>query len=233
VRLEPAEPSSALAERWKAASAYSPAKVGCRRSRSIQFGLKPFPVMAAGHPRQPRMKTMFKKLMLSAAVAVAVAAPAHAHVSLEKGEAPVGSTYKAVFPVPHGCEGAPTNVVRVRVPEGVISAKPMPKAGWTLEKVKGKYEKTYDYYGTPTSEGIKEIVWSGGNLGDDEYDEFVLRGYLTPDLAVGETLYFLVVQECPEGKAERWIEIPAAGQSSDDVELPAPGIKLLEKAGSH
>lgn len=176
---------------------------------------------------------MSNKLILSAAALLVAAAPAFAHVSLEKSEAPVGSTYKAVFRVPHGCEGAPTNVVRVRIPEGVISVKPMPKAGWTLEKVKGKYAKTYEYHGTPTSEGVTEIVWKGGNLGDDEYDEFVLRGYLTPDLAVGSTLYFPVVQECPEGKTERWIEVPAEGQSSDDLELPAPAVKLLEKASGH
>ncbi len=175
---------------------------------------------------------MFKTLLLGAA-ATMLAVPALAHVTLEKGEAPVGSTFKAVFRVPHGCEGAPTNVVRVRIPEGVIAIKPMPKPGWTLEKVRGDYEKTYDFYGTPLKEGVREIVWSGGNLGDDEYDEFVLRGYLTSDLPVGETLYFPVVQECPEGKAERWIEIPAAGQSSDDLDLPAPGIMLLEKTGGH
>ena len=61
----------------------------------------------------------------------------------------------------------------------------------------------------------------------------MLRVYLTAGLPVGEMLYFPVVQECPEGKAERWIEIPAAGQSGDDLELPAPGIKLLENAGGH
>lgn len=176
---------------------------------------------------------MIAKLMLVSGLFALGTSAALAHVSLEKGEAAVGSTYKAVFRVPHGCEGAPTNVVRVQVPEGVISVKPQPKAGWTLEKVRGAYAKSYDYYGTPTSEGVKEIVWSGGSLGDDEYDEFVLRGYLTPDLAVGEMLYFPVVQECPEGKVERWIEIPAAGQTSDDLELPAPGIKLLEKDGGH
>lgn len=176
---------------------------------------------------------MLKKIMLAATAVGLAASPALAHVSLEKGEAAVGSTYKAVLRVPHGCEGTPTNVVRVQVPEGVIAVKPMPKAGWTLEKVKGDYAKSYDYYGTPTSTGVKEIVWSGGNLGDDEYDEFVLRGYLTPDLNAGEMLYFPVVQECAEGKVERWIEIPAAGQTSDDLELPAPGIKLLEKASGH
>lgn len=176
---------------------------------------------------------MLKKIVLAAAAVGLAASPALAHVSLEKSEAAVGSTYKAVFRVPHGGQGTPTNVVRVQVPEGVIAVKPMPKAGWTLEKIKGDYAKSYDYYGTPTTQGVKEIVWSGGNLGDDEYDEFVLRGYLTPDLKAGEMLYFPVVQECAEGKVERWIEIPAAGQTSDDLELPAPGIKLLEKAGGH
>ena len=176
---------------------------------------------------------MLKKLMLATAVLGMAAAPAFAHVTFEKKEAPVGSTYKAVLRVPHGREGKPTNVVRVQIPEGVIAVKPMPKPGWTLEKIKGSYAGSYDYHGTPTSEGVKEIVWSGGNLGDDEYDEFVLRGYLTPDLAVGSTLYFPVVQECPEGAVERWIEIPAQGQTSDDLDLPAPGIELLEKVGGH
>ena len=173
------------------------------------------------------------RTITAAAVLAASTAAAGAHVSLETQEAAVGSTYKAVFRVPHGCEGQPTNVVRVQIPEGVIAVKPMPKAGWELEKVQGAYAQSYDYYGTPTSEGVKEIVWSGGNLGDDEYDEFVLRAYLTGGLPAGETLYFPVVQECPGGLAERWIETPAEGQSADDLELPAPGVRLLEATGGH
>ena len=175
---------------------------------------------------------MIRKLMLAAAAA-AVASPAFAHATLEKGEAALGSTYKAVFRVPHGCEGKPTTVVRVQIPEGVIAVKPMPKAGWTLEKVRGAYAKSYDYHGTPMTEGVKEIVWSGGNLPDDEYDEFILRGTLAGDFKVGETVYFPIVQECPDGGVERWIEIPAAGQSGDDLEMPAPGVKIIEKTGGH
>lgn len=176
---------------------------------------------------------MLKKLSLAAGLLAAATVAASAHVTLETDEAPVGASYKAVFRVPHGCEGKPTNVVRVQIPEGAIAAKPMPKPGWTLEKVRGAYAKSYDYYGTPLTEGVKEVVWKGGSLGDDEYDEFVVRVYLTPDLPAGKTLYFPVVQECPDGAAERWIEIPAEGQSSDDLELPAPGIELLEKAEGH
>lgn len=168
-----------------------------------------------------------------ALAATCIAAPAFAHVTLERNEAPPGSTYKAVLRVPHGCEGKPTNVVRLKVPQGYYAVKPMPKAGWTLQKVVGKYETPYDNHGTQMTEGVTEVVWSGGNLGDDEYDEFVVRGSLGKNLEAGSTLYFQIVQECPEGGVERWIEIPAAGQTSGDLDMPAPGLKIVAPTGGH
>jgi uncharacterized protein YcnI len=45
-------------------------------------------------------------------------------------------------------------------------------------------------------------------------------------------LYIPTVQECEGGKAERWIEIPAAGKSADDYRFPAPGLKLLPAKAS-
>ncbi|MBL0934904.1 MAG: YcnI family protein [Rhizobiaceae bacterium] len=176
---------------------------------------------------------MFKHIITASGLLALGTASALAHVSLEGEEAAIGSTYKAVFRVPHGCEGEPTNVVRVRIPEGLIAVKPMPKPGWALEKVRGAYAATYEYHGSQVSEGVTEIVWSGGSLADDEYDEFVLRGYITPALKAGETLYFPVVQECPGGLAERWIEVPAEGQSADDLEMPAPGVAIIEATGGH
>lgn len=172
---------------------------------------------------------MAKTTMAVFGALMVVTQTALAHVSLQVAEAPVGSTYKAVFQVPHGCDGRPTVAVRVKLPEGVIAVKPQPKAGWTLEKIAGAYAKSYDYYGTAMREGITEVTWSGGSLADDEYDEFSLRLYLTSDLHAGQTLHFPVIQECPDGLAERWIEVPIAGQSEDDLELPAPGLMLLEK----
>ena len=117
----------------------------------------------------------------------------------------------------------------MQVPEGVIAVKPQPKSGWNLEKVNGKYAKSYDYYGPPTSEGVKEISWNGGKLPDDVYEEFVARVYLTGDLKPNTTLYFPVVQECVDGSTARWIEIPETGKNADDYETPAPGLKLLPK----
>jgi uncharacterized protein YcnI len=189
------------------------------------------PEPAGETPAQSQEMKMHKIIAIAAA-GILAAGPAFAHVTLETGEAPVGSPYKAVLRVPHGCDGKATTAIRVQVPEGAIVAKPMPKPGWKLDKVKGKYAKAYDYYGTPVSEGVKEVDWSGGSLPDDEYDEFVLRVMLTPDLPVGEMLYFPVVQECEGGAVERWIQIPAAGQSEGELETPAPGIKLLEKTGN-
>jgi uncharacterized protein YcnI len=173
---------------------------------------------------------MFKKIVLASAIAAIAGSTAFAHVTLESKEASVGSTYKLVLRVPHGCEGKPTNVLRVQIPEGFYAVKPQPKAGWSLEKVKGAYSKAYDSHGSKVSEGVKEVVWSGGSLADDEYDEFVVRGTIAADLKPGEMMYFPVVQECPEGAKERWIEIPATGQKASDLELPAPGLKLLPAA---
>ena len=178
--------------------------------------------------------SMLQRGLIAASFAVGLALPAtvQAHVTLETPQAAVGSTYKAVLRIPHGCAGAATNVVRVRIPEGVIAVKPMPKAGWKLETVTGDYKATHDYYGTPTSKGVTEIVWSGGDLPDAWYDEFVFRGYLSKSLKADTAVYVPVVQECEGGKVERWIEIPAAGKKADDYRYPAPSL-MLKAPGGH
>jgi uncharacterized protein YcnI len=150
---------------------------------------------------------------------------AYAHVTLERKEAPIGASYKAVLRVPHGCDGSPTTAIRVRIPDGVIDVKPMPKSGWTLNLVKGKYQKTYSIFHTQVSEGVTEIDWSSGRLPDDYYDEFVFAAFLASDLQPGQMLYFPVVQECEKG-VHRWIEIPSPGSENPE---PAPGLKLLPK----
>jgi uncharacterized protein YcnI len=162
----------------------------------------------------------------AAALLAAATRPAAAHITLETPEAAIGTAYKAVLHVPHGCAGAATTAIRVRIPEGVVAVKPMPKPGWTLAITEGEYGKSYDYYGTPTTKGVKEIAWTGGKLPDAWYDEFVFRAYLAKELLAGTTLYVPVVQDCEGGAADRWIEIPAAGKSADDYRYPAPGLRL-------
>jgi uncharacterized protein YcnI len=166
--------------------------------------------------------------LLAALAAAGIAVPANAHITLQGREAAVGSSYKAVFVVPHGCAGSATIKIRVQIPEGVIDAKPMPKAGWNLEAIKGKYASDYDFHGAKLSEGVTEVVWSGGKLPDDFYDEFVINTFLTGALKPNSTLYFPVVQECEQG-VSRWIDIPADPAHAHDSKSPAPGVKLIPK----
>ena len=161
------------------------------------------------------------------AAALSASASAFAHITLETPQAEIGRSYKAVLRVPHGCNGSATVAIKVRIPEGFTDVKPMPKASWKLDVVRGKYEKPASVRGTSVSEGVTEVDWSGGNLPDAYYDEFVLTGFVGEEAQAGDTLYFRVVQECEKG-VNRWIEIPAGGGKPEPAE-PAAALKLLPK----
>lgn len=171
-------------------------------------------------------------LIAGLGLSLAFAAPAFAHITLETRTTPVGAGYKAVLKVPHGCDGAATTAIKVSIPEGFIGVKPMPKPGWTLAIKTGNYKQGYKLFGTEVTSGVTEIDWTGGDLPDAYYDEFVLAGQIAGNLEPGSRLYFPVVQECGD-KAERWIMIPSAGESADDLETPAPALLLAPAAGSH
>jgi uncharacterized protein YcnI len=174
---------------------------------------------------------MIRILLTGALAAACAASTAFAHVTLENQEAKAGAAYKAVFRVPHGCDGTPTTTIRIKIPEGVIGVKPMPKPGWTLATTVGKYPKAYDLYHRQVTEGVTEISWSGGKLPDDWYDEFVFQAFLAGDIDPAKPVYFPVVQECEKG-VHRWIEIPAAGKTRSDYREPAPELKVLPAGGS-
>jgi len=175
------------------------------------------------------MRVRVVHLALAAAATCWWTHAASAHPTFQVREAAVGASYKAIFSIPHGCDGSPTVKVRMQIPEGVIGVKPMPKPGWTVSTVRGPYARTYPYYhGQTLAAGVKEIVWSG-KLADDYFDEFVFAGFLADTLPAGTTLYFPLYQECEKG-AYRWIEVPAPGQSSHSLAAPAPGLMLRPAA---
>ncbi len=175
--------------------------------------------------------TPLKTTSIFSALLMSLALPASAHVGLERGEAPRGASYKSVLKVPHGCDGSPTNTVRVEIPEGFIGVKPMPKPGWTLKTTRGAYQQAYAFYhGKSLTEGVKEIEWSGGELPDDYYDEFVASGFLAKELDPGANLYFKVVQVCAKGEL-KWVEVPAAGVDPHSLEAPAAVLKIAAETG--
>ena len=164
-------------------------------------------------------------LAVAATAIMALASPASAHVSLETGMSSWGAYYKAVFQVPHGCDGAATTAISIEIPEGVISVKPMPKPGWKLETVNGKYAKTYTSHGKPVSEGVKKVVWSGGSLADDRFDEFTLMSKLPDDKEIMR-IFFPVTQTCG-ATSVHWNEIAKPGQNPHELKNPAPVLDLM------
>ncbi len=163
------------------------------------------------------------KMMIAgiALASILAATPAFAHVTLETQEAAIGSTYKAVLRVPHGCGTEATIAIHVQIPEGFFAVKPMPHAGWDLKTVTGPYANSYDSNGTKVTEGVKEIIWSGGNLPNEFYDEFVFRGTFAGSLEEGP-FYFPVVQTCAKGE-NAWIDT-----SGSEAGEPAPNVTLVK-----
>ncbi|KLK89847.1 copper chaperone [Microvirga vignae] len=166
---------------------------------------------------------------LVAALAI-LSTPALAHVSFETAQTTPNSTFKAVLRIPHGCDGQPTLKVRVRIPEGIVAVKPMPKAGWKLGATKGAYVRAYQVHGETVSEGVTDIVWTG-SLDDGFYDEFVFQARFTDAFQPGATVYFPVVQECEKG-TEEWVQVPAAGEDPHHLASPAPGVKIVAAANA-
>lgn len=161
---------------------------------------------------------------------LAVTSAALAHVTLETAEAPSDSSHKAVLRVPHGCDGQWTHALRIRMPGDRIALKPISEPGRKLATVEGPCTETYDDFASKPSERSEEVIWSGAELLDVRYDEFVLRGR-PADLPPGTSLCFETVQECANA-AERSIEIPAKGQKASDLERAALARATIEKISS-
>ncbi|WP_245257023.1 MULTISPECIES: YcnI family protein [unclassified Nitrobacter] len=173
-----------------------------------------------------RMSGSWLGSAIAAAAAMVSCSAALAHVTVQPADAPADSYAHLTFTVPHGCNGSATTALRIKLPEGILSAKPQMKPGWNVE-IKSRKLKApaQGPHGKTITDVVDEVVWRGGPLPDNLYDTFGLVVRL-PDRA-GQSLYFPAVQECEQG-SQRWTEIPQAGQA-DKPRTPAPVVRL--KAG--
>ncbi len=151
------------------------------------------------------------------------AAAASAHVVLTQRTAPAGSYFRAGFVVPHGCDGAATTKVSIWLPENVLQARPMVKPGWNIEILRVKLDAAVEGpHGTKITERVAKVIFSGGTVPDDQFDEFVLQLRLPKEAGV---LYFPVEQECGD-RRRAWNEIPAPSQKPGDLENPAAALTV-------
>lgn len=151
------------------------------------------------------------KILLATATLAAPPALASAHIVADPGQANVGAYQAVRFRVGHGCgDGAATTAVRIEIPPQMVSARPQPKPGWTLEIERGDEGK------------VAAVTWRG-SLPDEQFDEFALM-FKLPDGA--GTLYLPTVQSCGDEQSQ-WIAIPAPGERPSH---PAPSLTLVPKA---
>ncbi len=180
------------------------------------------------------MKTKLNQTVLAvftSALLCAASLPAAAHVVLEYQVANAGSYYKATFKVGHGCGSSPVKQIVVTVPAGVQGAKPMPKAGWTLDIVREKLAQPVADHGRTVTEDVSRITWTAKTPADylqnDWYDEFVLQAKLPGKAG---TMYWPVSQVCESGRTD-WTETPKAGQKMSELKSPAAVLEIMPTDG--
>jgi hypothetical protein len=165
--------------------------------------------------------------LAGALVLTLASADAFAHVTLEEPAAIAGSGYKAVLRIGHGCDGSATQALAVQIPAGFQGAKPMPKAGWTVEVRRAALAQPYESHGRRVTDDVVEITWraktTDAYLPDAFFDEFVLRGQ-TPTQP--GALWFKVLQSCEKGQLN-WAETPARGTSTRGLKEPAVLLEVL------
>jgi uncharacterized protein YcnI len=177
------------------------------------------------------MLSILRATLVAVAGLALVPALAHAHIVADPAEGPAGGYFRTAFRVTHGCKGSPTVALTIRMPDGVLSAKPMPKPGWTIEiKTRPLDKPVAGQHGFALRDAVTEVTWRGGRLENAQFDEFVVMVGLPA--RAGETLYFPVLQSCEKGE-NNWNGIPAAGQNWHDLPEPAPFITLKPAAGGH
>lgn len=172
--------------------------------------------------------TVFK-LAGAAALVTLLSAPAFAHIVADPAEAKPGSYFRTALRVGHGCgAGKPTTAVRVTIPEGIANASAQPKPGWEIKVETTRLAQPIDAgHGHKTDTVVSAITWSGGSLPNEQFDEFGLVLKL-PD-APGKQFWLPVVQTCAGGES-RWDQIPAAGQTTRDLKMPAAVIRIAGEA---
>jgi periplasmic copper chaperone A len=166
-----------------------------------------------------------KKTIIAVLAGFAFAGSAHAHIVFKEKSAEAGSNHIASLLLMHGCDGSATVSVRVELPDGITRSRPRILPGWNYEIEMRTLETPVMLHGFEVTEVIGAIIWSGGEVPDDAYQQFDFWVAL-PDQP-GRRLDFPVVQICEEG-SHAWNEI--AVQDGDPYELtsPAPFIRLAD-----
>ncbi|TXK41578.1 YcnI family protein [Nonomuraea sp. C10] len=167
-------------------------------------------------------------LAATTALTAALALPALAHVTINPGTAVAGGFTKVAFRVPNERDDARTTKIEVTFPTdhplAFVSVRPVP--GWTVKVTEGKLPKPVTTEHGELTEAVTTIAWSGGEIGQGEFQEFeVSMGRLPTGV---DQLVFPTKQTYSSGEVVSWADAPAADGS--EPEHPAPVLKLTPPA---
>ncbi len=162
----------------------------------------------------------------AAALAVALPTAASAHVGMTADSAAAGSYAVLTFAVPHGCDGAPTTRIAVRLPVGLHTVTPTVNPGWTVAKRTEKLaEPVTTPHGAVLTERVAEVVWTARTPLDEGYRDTLSLQVPLPEDGAGQQLVFPTVQTCTKGETA-WTQVAAPGQDPETLEHPAPTLDV-------
>jgi uncharacterized protein YcnI len=175
---------------------------------------------------------MPKKAFATAVALAALALPAtaSAHVSVHPNEVPTGAFATLDIRVPNESDKANTTKIAVQLPPGFIDVSPEYMQGWTPDVRTAKLAKPVKTDDGLVTEGVKEIVWSGGKIPPGQFLNFPISTEI-PGKA-GETLTFKVLQFYDNGEVARWIGGPSSEEPAPDIDVTAAGGPLQDVAGT-
>lgn len=163
------------------------------------------------------------------ALTLALAGTAGAHVTANPAEGPSDGYATVDFQVPHGCEEAPTTQVTIQIPPSVPQVTPGRHPLWNLSTKEGKKDPV-ELHGEKVTRGISEVTYTAKQPLPAHVLDSLPMSIKLPAGEEGESVYFPTVQKCTEGQT-RWIQIPAEGESADELEEPAPAVVLTAAEG--
>lgn len=167
---------------------------------------------------------MFKQISLGIGLAVLAVGSASAHVVFNEDETQAGSFFTAELRVMHGCDGQPTDTVRITIPDGVTRVTPRMISGWEVSVETRKLETPILLHGFAVDEVVDALLWTGGSFPDFSFEQFEFRAMM-PD-EPGRRLDFTVRQSCGDLNLN-WDDIAADDDDPWTLDEPAPFIRLI------
>lgn len=155
----------------------------------------------------------------AALCALLLPAAAQAHVTLQPNEAPAGGFTVLDVRVPNETNDANTTKVDVKFPPGFAEVSYQAVPGWQVKVIKEKLAKPVQTDDGPVTEGVSEVIWSGGKLAPGEFQDFPLSVQI-PD-EVGKALTFKALQTYDNGEVVRWIGPPESEEPAPQVQVTA------------